>query len=264
MGSSSSSRAPALSPDGRARSAAAARTTTRFRVRRVGSDPTAPGSSRSDCSPRSPGRPLAKAASTVNAGCHAGVLPSQSGGDGPPHPAGHARSACRQAHRAVFGRSSPGPGRTARCFRLPRKTRHRAAVPRSRNPSRAHPSRAHPTRPEPQLHYVRSTPHVHLAELREHARGRSGARAVAQAVGQAVGPVRGQARGVGAGGRGSPARRLRSERPAGAAPGQPTLQGRLVALSPPAPETTYPNVALWPGFNEPFQSALWTIADCPL
>lgn len=73
---------------------------------------------------------------------------------------------------------------------------------------------------------------------------------------------------VGAGGRGSPptgsARSsplgaVRSEQSAQNCSRQPTLQGRLVALSPPAPEATYPNVALWPGFNEPFQSALWTI-----
>lgn len=49
-----------------------------------------------------------------------------------------------------------------------------------------------------------------------------------------------------------------------AAVAQPTLHGRLVVLSPPEPEVTYPNVVLWPGLNEPFQSALWTITACPL
>jgi len=45
---------------------------------------------------------------------------------------------------------------------------------------------------------------------------------------------------------------------------QPTRQGRVVAVSPPEPVTTYPNVALCPGLSEPFQLALWTITAWPV
>lgn len=45
---------------------------------------------------------------------------------------------------------------------------------------------------------------------------------------------------------------------------QPTRQGSVVAVSPPAPVTTYPKVVLCPGLSEPFQLALWTITSWPV